>query len=171
MAQDFAHSVLPRVSQSPGRVYKRFLRAFTHKGFIDYAQLNVSGSKLMLSIEKGADFSIFADELSRLASQAGYEVILGKDALTPRRNSHLILPGIGVVFTDEGTESRLDRLDRATYRAALAAARKRLAAAKALHDELEAVYIPTIDFSGLTALAQQHIRELKDEYTHRKITL
>lgn len=42
----------------------------------------------------------------------------------------------------------------------LAAATETLAQAKALHDALEAVYHPYVDFAGADALAEDHIRRL-----------
>ena len=47
------------------------------------------------------------------------------------------------------------------YRAQYAIAYKALAEAKRLHDELEALYNPHVDFAGVHALAQTHIARLK----------
>lgn len=50
----------------------------------------------------------------------------------------------------------LQRAARAKYAEAYAA----LAEAKALHDQLEAVYHPFVDFVGVDALAEKHLRRL-----------
>lgn len=55
--------------------------------------------------------------------------------------------------------SELDALQRA-YRAKYAEAYAALGEAKALHDKLEAVYRPHIDFAGVDALAEKHIKKL-----------
>ena len=49
------------------------------------------------------------------------------------------------------------------YRAQYAIAYKALAEAKRLHDELEAVYNPHVDFDGVYALAKEHILRLQTE--------
>lgn len=55
--------------------------------------------------------------------------------------------------------SQLDALQRA-YRAKYAEAYAALAEAKALHDKLEAVYHPHVDFAGVDAVAEKHIKKL-----------
>lgn len=54
------------------------------------------------------------------------------------------------------------------YRAQYAIAYKALAEAKRLHDELEAVYNPHVDFDGVYALAKEHILRLQTENGHCK---
>ena len=49
------------------------------------------------------------------------------------------------------------------YRAQYVIAYKALAEAKRLHDELEAVYNPHVDFDGVYALAKEHILRLQTE--------
>ena len=49
------------------------------------------------------------------------------------------------------------------YRAQYVIAYKALAEAKRLHDELEAVYNPHVDFNGVYALAKEHILRLQTE--------
>ena len=51
----------------------------------------------------------------------------------------------------------------AKYRAQYAIAYKALAEAKRLHDELEAVYNPHVNFDGVYALAKEHILRLQTE--------
>ena len=51
----------------------------------------------------------------------------------------------------------------AKYRAQYAIAYKALAEAKRLHDDLEAVYNPHVNFDGVYALAKEHILRLQME--------
>lgn len=53
----------------------------------------------------------------------------------------------------------IDGLTRA-YKAKYAEAYAALAEAKVLHDRLEAVYHPHVDFAGVSALADKHIKKL-----------
>ena len=126
--------------------------------------------------------------LSRLAALAearGYDAILCHDPLEPEKPEALLLPELSLAFlaAEDGADGlpaperrlRLDTLaaralspeDRALLRvrrresrALLRAAEETLARAKALHDLLEAVYHPHVDFDGVAALAEDHIRWL-----------
>jgi len=55
--------------------------------------------------------------------------------------------------------AKIDSLSRA-YKAKYTEAYAALAEAKALHDQLEAVYNPHVDFAGVSALADKHIKKL-----------
>lgn len=54
----------------------------------------------------------------------------------------------------------------AQYRALYAQAYDALREAKALHDELERLYNPHVDFDGVNLLAKAHIKMLKEEKIH-----
>lgn len=126
--------------------------------------------------------------LARLASAAqtrGYDAIVCHDPLEPEKLEALLLPELktgffsaedpDIAFPVPYRRLRLDALaarilapeertmlrqKRRESRALLCAATQTLAEAKALHDTLEAVYHPHVDFSGADALAQAHIRRL-----------
>ena len=50
------------------------------------------------------------------------------------------------------------------YRAHYARAYDELRQAKALHDELESVYNPHVDFDGVYKLAEDHIQKIKKSH-------
>ena len=52
------------------------------------------------------------------------------------------------------------RADKRLQQQAIDAAIRQLQAAKLLHDELEAVYQPCMDFDALTAFTDQHLQTL-----------
>ena len=102
--------------------------------------------------------------------------------LHPERIDAVMLPAAGIAFFDGsyGTGSarhiRLDSMLTCSPRSGHAAearavaslrgklldlAVEKLSRAKALHDELEALYNPHVDFAGVHALAQTHIARLK----------
>ena len=96
-----------------------------------------------------------------LSARAEASVLLGRrlidlrSPLHPARSEGFFLPDSGVCC----------RLDDAAAEERLAEVCERvcpiLAQAKALHDELEALYNPHVDFAGVHALAQTHIARLK----------
>lgn len=125
------------------------------------------------------------DILAEAAEAGGYDRILCHDPLEPEKPEALLLPERSLAFLAVGDDSpalppadrrlRLDahilrsltsearralRQRRKESRAMLRAATETLAQAKALHDELEAVYHPHVDFDGVSELAEDHIRWL-----------
>ncbi len=156
LARDFARSTLPPKG-GRGRLWRRFFTAFTHRGFIDWSH---EGEYFQLETDKGVDGSVFLLTLSGLAQEAGYEAVLGMDPLMPRRAAVLLLPHIGLALRAQSREAGLDGAERDIVTAALAAAQSQLQEAKGLHDELEAVYAPAMDFDALTQYTHSHIEEL-----------
>lgn len=126
----------------------------------------------------------YLSALLALAEERGCGVTVCRDCLDPGLISGLILPGLslGIFCSDSGIDLdaglRHLRLDAMADREALAPVKsslrrsKRLgrdcltlaadtlAEAKALHDELEKVYNPHVDFGGVYAEAERHIKSL-----------
>lgn len=71
---------------------------------------------------------------------------------------------LGRFYDYEAAKPLLPQLQaiNARYKAAYADAYEALARAKGLHDELEALYRPLVDFNGLDQLAAEHIAKLKN---------
>lgn len=112
------------------------------------------------------------------AAARGLDRILCPSPLNPAEPEALLLPGTGLAFCSgergaerersihldamlppEAREGKLSRRRAEQLRrASLEAAVEQLRQAKALHDELEAVYRPYMDFSALTAFTEQTIR-------------
>ncbi len=69
---------------------------------------------------------------------------------------------LGAHLDSAALRPKLNRLSELTaaYRAKYAQAYAALAEAKVLHDELEAIYHPHVDFGGVNALADKHIQRL-----------
>lgn len=72
---------------------------------------------------------------------------------------------LGQFYDVKSLRPKLDEIAalNASYRKCYADAYDALQKARALHDKLEALYNPHVDFDGVYALAQRHILRLKDE--------
>lgn len=72
---------------------------------------------------------------------------------------------LGQFCDNDALRAALPRLQalRAKSQALYREAYRALHEAKAIHDEIEAVYHPHIDFSGVCALAESHIEKLKKQ--------
>ena len=173
--------------EKPGKLTRRFLSARSCQGHLrlDDTLLDMCERIWLLDNELGLG-SVFLERLAELALDRGYHVLLCPDPLEPERPEAVLLPEAGLGFlADDRTlpfagpvyrHLRLDTLagpldpaQRALLRQRrresallLNAAHDHMARAKAAHDALEAVYHPHVDFDGVFALAEDHIRWLLD---------
>ena len=174
-----------RKGEEPGRVKQRFLGAITHRGpmtLYDTA-LAQCGRVYALTDNCGLAHELLIHLLAGVTA-GGYDVVACPDPMAPERLAHLLAPELGLAFlTDSGalprevTPYRRIRLDTAADGEVLRRSRPRLrfarkvsaalaeeavsslAQAKAMHDDLEAVYNPHVDFDLVDKMA----RDIWDE--------
>ena len=165
---------------APGRARQRFLGAMTHLGplcLYDTA-LAQCGRVYELADRYGLAHE-FLSPLLTGALAAGWDAVVCPDPMAPDRLAHLLFPGKGLAFLSSspalpfpGQPYRRVRLDAAADRELVRTVRPRLrfakkvaaaleeeavsslAQAKAMHDQLEAVYNPHVDFSLADRMAQ-----------------
>jgi len=170
----------------PGRVTKRFLGAVTCQGAVcrfDTAQ--ALGPKVYeLADSFGLAHSLL-EVLVQGATAAGYDVIACPSPLFPDRLEHLLIPELGLSFLTSSPDLpypgrpyrrlRLDamvdgetlrrykarfKLSRRVSASLLAEGVEALAQAKRMHDELERLYNPHVDFSGVDRQTEEIVGEL-----------
>jgi len=169
-----------------GRVKQRFLSAITHKGSIclfDTAQLLCSRIFVLQdSYALGHDLLL---ELLTGAVEGGYDVVACPDPMAPERLQHLLIPEAGLGFVTQTSElpfpgqpAKTLHLDHLADTAAIRCGRSRLrfarkvaaalrdesvislAQAKQMHDELEKLYNPHVDFDRVNRMADEIIAEI-----------
>ncbi len=175
-----------KTGRAPGKAVQRFLGAISCQGVscrFDTAEL------LCRRIYELSDsHGLAAGMLTALAAgamSAGYDVILCPSPLFPDRAEHLLIPELGLGFLTSapgleypGRPYRRVRLDamadaellkkykarlkfsRKVYAALMDEATGALAQAKAVHDQLEGLYNPHVDFDGVYQQAQAIAGEL-----------
>lgn len=163
-----------------GEVTERFLSAISCQGAVCLFE---TADELCKRIYELSDSYGLAhgmlEELLGAAVERGHRAVVCADPMAPRRIQHLLLPDLGVGFVTgsprlpyPGSPYRRIRLDAMADQALLRRNRARvrftkkvagalldegmetLAQAKALHDELEAVYNPHVDFDRVERTAQ-----------------
>lgn len=138
-----------------------FLDAYTHKGRVSY--LNSFDKSAVVSVP--APFPAHIDVLLRMIARKarlfGQDIILFPSPVAPEKIAHVYLPDVPLLITSEapdGAHRTFDAYqktpayrpgDKALYDALTEKACAAMADAKRLHDELEEVYIPRMDFSRL----------------------
>ena len=133
-------------------------------------------------------------EVMENALASGYTVYAAHDPLFPYDAPlHVVIPELRfALLTSGGTfgcpptgrrRIRLDMMtdsgerksdavrrksDMASYESFIRAAGDALGDAKHLHDDLEALYRPAVDFSAIDALLDRHCEDLLEEFRHKK---
>ncbi len=181
-----SREVRPRRGASPGRVRQRFLGAVTHRGQLclyGTAQAQC-GRVYELPDRYGLAHAMLSVLLSGAAA-AGYDVVACPDPMAPDRLAHLLVPELSLAFLSSspalpypGDACRRVRLDAMADREILRRSRPRLrfcqkvsaalvdeavdslAQTKAMHDQLEALYNPYVDFGRVEEFAQRIAGEL-----------
>lgn len=164
---------------SGGRETARFLSAISCRGLLRLPL--PEHYEHVYRLDEGRGLSPMALRIAaEEAAARGLDRILCLSPLDPAAPEALLLPGAGLAFlagehgAEEARSIHLDALlppetreekllrRRAAQlrRASLESAVEQLRQAKALHDELEAVYRPYMDFSALTAFTEQMIKDV-----------
>jgi len=170
-----------------GKVKRRFLSAFTYDGEISRFDTIENLCKRICAIDNEFGFAPFMlSQIRDYAVSAGYSVIVSPSPLYPDTPEHLLIPELSLAFLSVTSEKpydgerfkhvRLDALvdkklyhnfrcalreEKKLYSALLEKARQNLFSAKSIHNELEALYNPHVDFEGVYALANKHIELYK----------
>ena len=175
-----------RKAASSGRIRQRFLGGVTHKGVLTLfdTALVQCGRIYELSDSYGLAHEMLIHLLAGAAA-GGYDAVACPDPMAPDRLAHLLLPQLSLAFLSSSGANPLPekpyrrlRLDAAADQEILRRNRPRLrfvkkvsaalleegvdclAQAKAMHDELEAIYNPHVNFHLVDRLADQIGTEL-----------
>lgn len=164
-----------------GQVTQRFLDAVSHQGTLTYYETADTLCKRIYVLEDsfGLSHSLLAHLLTG-ATSAGYDVIACPSPMAPDRLMHLLIPELSLAFLSAlpGSDShkhpyrriRMDamadpeltrrnkarlRFSRKIFSALMDEAVESLAQAKSMHDDLEALYNPHVDFEKVYRMADQ----------------
>lgn len=155
---------LRQVPVKPVPALRRFFSAVSCQGSLHLNEEILKLCKLFYVFDTNAPAALALVVQEARARGAG--LILSPEALDPTRLSAVLLPDCGLAFVDRGwalpgqqhiqlqvSPSR----DSEQFVPLMNQAIDRLRRAKALHDELEAVYKPYMDFSALDIFTAQQI--------------
>lgn len=171
---------------STGHIKQRFLSAITHQGPLCLFETVQAQCPVVYELHNlyGLAHELLLPLLTG-AVESGHDVIACPDPMAPDRLAHLLLPEVGLAFVSSspvmpypGTPIRRIRLDTGNDTAPLRENRSRLrfarkvsaalieeavsslSQAKAMHDELEALYNPYVDFDRVHQLADRVSEEI-----------
>lgn len=136
---------------------KRFLSAISCQGLL---RLNDTVSMLCKQIYYFRDDgSVLARAASIAAEKAG-RIILCPRPLRPAQLEAVLLPELSIALLRAPTTMPVPHGERLLSADALSRGMDALREAKVLHDKLEAVYRPYMDFDALTAFTKGYIEKL-----------
>lgn len=170
-----------------GDFEKRFLSAITCEGRVFFSQTLEALAERVYLLDNACGL---AEDYLRVirdhALQRGLHLIVCPDPLMPERTEAVLIPALRLGFLATDTEVQLEstatrhirldaipdaarlralrprmRADARLQRQAIDAAIRQLQSAKLLHDELEAVYHPCMDFDALTAFTSRYTAALQ----------
>lgn len=169
-----------------GQLSQRFLSAVTHQGYLTlWDTVRAQASRVYeLQDRYGLAHHLLSPILTA-ALAAGHDAVACPDPMAPDRLAHLILPGLSLAFVtsfpghawphhsyrrlrlDAAAEDASPHLNRPRLRFTrkIAAALEEeafsaLSLAKSAHDELETLYNPHVNFSGVYDTADNLAREI-----------
>lgn len=177
-----------RASARPGQVKQRFLGAVTHQGTVClYGTAQAQCDKIyILSDSCGLAHELLLPLLTG-AVERGFDVVACPDPMAPDRLAHLLIPQLELAFLtalpgcsfpekpyrcirlEAAADEELLRRNRPRLRfakkvsaALMEEAVSSLSQAKAMHDDLEGIYNPHVNFALVEEFAQKLWRELQD---------
>ena len=176
----------PKKDGQTGQVKQRFLGAVSHMGVLTL--YDTVAAQCTRVYELSDRYGLAHPMLSRLLAGAvlgGYDVVACPDPMAPDRLAHLLVPEVGLAFVTAAPprpypgkacrrlrlETMVDRelLDRCRSRlrfsikvsnALVEEAVDSLARAKAMHDDLEGLYHPYVDFERGSRMGEEILQEI-----------
>lgn len=170
----------------PGRRIKRFISAVTPEGtvFFDDTVRSMCTRVVGIADEYSAVSGIVAARIGEIAVRNGYDVIFCHCPMRPKECEHIIIPEVNLCLLTVKSEHRIslpcDRLihakrflhegmndsrtllkfDRKLRQELINEAVEKLKKAKAVHDELEKIYIESMDFDSMNRFCDGFIEKL-----------
>lgn len=185
-ARGIAGRELRKKPSGTGQVNYRFLSAVTHRGRLCYHTTAEKLCKRVYAIEDRYGISyIMLDHLIAEATAAGHNMIVCPSPMNPARAEHLLFPDLSLAFltvppglVSEKRPYRRIRIDAMLDRELILQNKTRLrfsrkvsaslideavtslAQAKSMHDDLEALYNPHVDFARVYHIAEDLVTQI-----------
>lgn len=163
------------IEAKEGSVRRLFASAITPNGYANYLSTVLSTEKVyLLKGQTGTGTEKFLSKIMHAAVERGYDVEAYYCALNPIKLEHLVIPDQGISFTtsneyhsadvevfeevnfdeyiDKGVLNEYQsvlELNKKEFDSIMDIAIQSIAKAKAIHDKMEAYYIPNMDFEAI----------------------
>jgi len=185
-ARELAKKTVPKKRARRKDPEKRYLSALTPNGFVTfYDTIYTAAEKVYVFKDR---FGLCANALKQIEERAadeGYDVTVFYDPLRPKVTAHVIIPELKLCFATSGPCSDIEPISTKRInvekrftdgnlflvknrislygrlmKGCITEAAASLGRAKALHDDLEDIYIRAMDFDKLSALTENTIKKI-----------
>ncbi len=171
--------------REPGTVTKRFLSAYTCLGRMGFPETAEFYCNRLYALESRCALdSLALNYIAQSALDAGYDILLCPDPLLPEKTEAVIIPALALGFVSadcplgRNGEYKHIRLDSAieksrekelrpqqrryekSFSFLIEEATSALSDAKRVHDRLEQIYNPLVDFGGVYELVSEYLSRL-----------
>ena len=136
---------------------KRFLSAISCQGMLHLDGEIEALCKQVVALRGG---SAVLEQAAEMAKRKGTQLLLCPRPLCPGQLEAVLLPELSLAFLRSPAALMIPQGERLLSGEALDHALESLREAKALHDRLEAVYKPYMDFEALTAFTDEYVSRL-----------
>ncbi len=191
-SRNLTKKLFKKISDVPGHEKVRFISAITPYGviFLEDTLTSICENLYIIDDDSGIISTIILNYVRQAALSLGHNIITCYCPLDPKNKiESLIFPDSRIAFTVSNTNhplehlkgssrkinskrfldrkvlsshSRLLTFDRKIERELLLEVIKNLNKSKYIHDEIENMYVPTMDFEGINKLTKQLINEIMD---------
>lgn len=177
---------IKKTGREPGRAVQRFLGGITYRGLVCNFDTADALCKRVYELSDSCGLAhVMLTHLASGAMAAGYDVVACPSPMAPERMEHLLIPSLSLAFVSSShalaygkrpyRRLRLDamadpellrrnkarlRFSRKVAAALTEEAVESLAQAKSMHDDLEALYNPHVDFDQVYRTADTLTGEL-----------
>ena len=188
-AEKFAFSLIKKyIPKNNGVGIEKgcFLSALTFKGYIAFADTVKHFADTVISVcdDFGFVSDLIMQKVKTAAKNNGYDIYVCYNPLLPEKIDHIIIPYLKLAFITEGKELSFNYVTRRTHAKRftdleiLNSNKEKIAfnrrayrkiadqtvtvmeEAKKLHDDLEALYIPAVDFKKTEKIANNLINDI-----------
>ncbi len=176
------------VASKEGKIRRLFASAITPDGYANYLSTVLSTEKVyLLKGQAGSGTEKFLSRIVDTAVERGYNVEAYYCALNPQKLEHLVISDLGVSFTtsneyhkanveafeeidfddciDKGILKEYENvleLNKKEFNSVMDIAIESIAKAKAIHDKMEAYYIPNMDFEAIQRCYESTLARVLD---------
>ena len=173
---------IPRTDRPAGRTKRRFLGSITRKGYVwRFDTVETLCGRVYELCDRWGQGGVVLKQLHFAAAERGWDTVLCPSAETPEMPEHLLIPELGLAFVTSRPQmkypgkaaSKLDidsfshpaEKEKLCFWEKTAETLRRegadtLKISGNIHDELEKIYNPYVDFEKVQALAEREAERL-----------
>ena len=183
--KNFINGKIPKKREIEGKVHKRFLSSFSPKGYVTFKDtVYTMADYVYVLVDRFGTASSFLERISEAASERGYDLYCFYNPLCPEVISHILIPELNMAVVSSNklltfdpqnasrihfkrfinddiflSKKKLQFAERIMHMC-VDEALKSISHAKELHDDLEDIYISSMDYDKVNRMAAKLLTKI-----------